>query len=134
MRHLKLFENFDDLKLFENKSIDDDVETLRNILLEVEDDGFKTSVFKIEVESYIDKSLYLIELEISKDQMWRNMPFEFTEISDCVYRIVDYMESVGYKTNIWIGNDFNSLTGSSLKSLDELEFVGAVVMKFSLKY
>jgi hypothetical protein len=117
MKYLKKFEQFDiDKSISISSEIKDDV---IDICLELEDMGFiitKTFIeymIRIVIERPSPQDSQLFDLE---DPNWEPIftPFTYSDISDCVERLIDYLKLYDFEYIIYInGNNINKLPSES---------------------
>lgn len=112
------------LRKFNELEVRGIIEDIEDILLEVKDIGFYPYLDEIN-GGYLDPSIAHIN-NIKVEQIRINIehnpslddysdPFHFSDIEDCVHRLIDYMASIGYHDFIYkdIYTDFNSHSKSS---------------------
>lgn len=84
MRYLKTYESFKDIN----------IESVRDILLDLEDDGFQTSVWYYD-HRYDSKSKKGRDNDFIRIKITRNEPFSVfhtSEIKECLFRVFDYLK------------------------------------------
>lgn len=91
MRYLKTYESFKDI----------DIESIKDILLDLEDDGFKTDVWyydhRYDAKSKKGRDNDFIRIKITRneslDPYYLSIaPFHTNEIKECLFRVFDYLK------------------------------------------
>ena len=115
-------------KIFE--SISEELEDLKDICLEMEDDGFNVS-FNSSLDD-VDRHLLGfdgIQIIISNHVTWshQNTQFEYSKISETLERIISYIVPLGYNYNIefwrqkFTGGYWCSKKRKSIDGRDEID-------------
>ncbi len=114
MKHLKLFENFND--------IDSDI---RSIFLDLEDSGFTIDIHNLEkVDQYLI-GIKKLEGSISFPQV---SPFEVdNDIIDCILRLKEFSPDEGFEVDkVTINHAFHNQQSRDVNITDEGFFVKSV--------
>jgi hypothetical protein len=114
MKHLKLFENFND--------IDSDI---RSIFLDLEDSGFTIDILNLKTTNQYLIGIKKLEGSISFTQV---SPFEVdNDIIDCILRLKEFAPDEGFEVDkVTINHPFHKQQSSDVNITNEGFFVKSV--------